>query len=85
MVWTGKPYSIARTLDSIELIPEHLEIQETPNHAMALIGGFKLKDHGWVHVCLFVLFVLRLNVPVNNFSVMLGRFLGITSTTTFWE
>ena len=32
---------------------------------------------------LFVLFVLRLNVPVNNFSVMSGqchRFLGITST-----
>ena len=34
--------------------------------------------------CLFVcLFVLRLNVPVNNFSVMSGRsqlFLGLSST-----
>ena len=32
---------------------------------------------------LFVLFVLRFNVPVNNFSVMSGRsqrFLGLTST-----
>ena len=31
----------------------------------------------------FCLFVLRLNVPVNNFSVMSGRsqrFLGLTST-----
>ena len=40
----------------------------------------------WSHsfICLFVcLFVLRLNVPVNNFSVMSGRsqrFLGSTST-----
>ena len=35
---------------------------------------------------IFCLFVLRLYVPVNNFSVMSGRshrFLGITST--FWE
>ena len=39
---------------------------------------------------LFVyLFVLRLNVPVNNFSVMLGksqRFLGLTSIEgSFWS
>ena len=36
-----------------------------------------------VHECLYVLFVLMLNIPVNNFSVMPGqshRFLGITST-----
>ena len=33
--------------------------------------------------CLVILFILRLNVPVNNFSVMSGRsqrFLGLTST-----
>ena len=39
-----------------------------------------------VYVVFFCLFGLRLYVPVNNFSVMLGRshcFLGITST--FWE
>ena len=36
-----------------------------------------------VHCLLNYLFVLRLNVPVNNFSVMSGRsqrFLGLTST-----
>ena len=36
---------------------------------------------GYIYVCLFV--CLMLNVPVNKFSVMLGRskrFLGITST-----
>ena len=35
------------------------------------------------HIMLVYLFVLRLNVPVNNFSVMSGRsqrFLGLTST-----
>ena len=34
-----------------------------------------------------VLVLLRLNVPINNFSVMSGRshlFLGITSTFFFW-
>ena len=38
---------------------------------------------GLRHVLFVCLFVLRLNVPVNNFSVMSGRsqrFLGLTST-----
>ena len=36
----------------------------------------------------FFLFGLRLYIPVNNFSVMLGRshrFLGISITSTFWD
>ena len=59
---------------------------------MVLLVNKKKNFEGFGHIwawqrswsCLFVcLFVLRLNVPISNFSVMTGRsyrFLGITST-----
>ena len=54
---------------------------------VALFTTFAMqKDDNIIFVFLVCLFGLRLNVPVNTFSVMSGRsprFLGITST--FWE
>ena len=51
----------------------------------------QITSFAYIYICIYMnikevfvcLFVLRLNVPVNNFSVMSGRshrFLGLTST-----
>ena len=53
------------------------ELERVQNRAARFVTG------NYVFETFVCLFVLRLNVPVNNFSVMSGRsqlFLGLTST-----
>ena len=61
----------------------------SPYHLLKIAKRIEV---GSIHACdnhsnICFWFGLMLNVPVNNFSVMLGRshrFLGITSTFLFW-
>ena len=63
------------------------DYRQTKEYLQTFTGGLLTVNQSFSRVIAFelfvCLFVLRLNVPVNNFSVMSGRsqrFLGLTST-----
>ena len=75
-------FSVSVVVDSVSVgLVETAEVMSEQLMLYQFLSG-KNKN---IRLCIYIvcLFVLRLNVPVNNFSVMSGRsqrFLGLTST-----
>ena len=73
MVDDDRPQSMGISLAHLAIVSLTPE-KGGPCSILELVGGIFIFIQLLIENCLFVLFGLRLYVPVNNFSVMSGRF-----------